>query len=206
MAALAWVLPAAAAAAGGETVILQLQILEGENAVFAASGRALKPITVRVTNEIGAPVAGVAVSFRLPEEGVTGIFQNGLRTDMVLSGADGKAVSPNIAWGPLAGPARLRVTAALDEARAGALVPVYVSADNVVAAGAAIAPQRFDSTPAPKLRKKRGWIRWVVAAVAAGGGAGIAMALAKKPGAATSAAGPAISVGQPTITVGGRLP
>jgi hypothetical protein len=107
--------------------------------VFAASSRALRPVTVRVTDEVGAPVAGVAVSFRLPEEGVTGIFQNALPTDLVLSGPDRRAVSPNITWGPLAGPARIRVTAALDEARAGLMVSAYVSADNVVAAGASTA-------------------------------------------------------------------
>ena len=206
---LAWTLPAARVA-WADTVILQLQILEGENAVFAASSRALKPVTVRLTNEIGAPVPGVAVSFRLPEEGVTGTFQNGLRTDMVLSGPDGKAVSPNIIWGPLAGPARLRVTAALEEARAGALVPVYVSGDNVIVAGAAISPQqtpRFDSAPAPTLKQKRRWSRWIVAA-AAGAGAGLVMTLVKTPGAGsstTTVSGPTVSIGQPTITVG-RLP
>ena len=195
----------------GETVILQLQVLEGEGRIFAALSRALKPITVRVTDETGAPVAGAAVSFRLPAEGVSGIFQNGLKTDMALSGPDGRAVSPNITWGPLAGQARLRVTAALEEARAGLLVPVYISADNVVVAGAAsasgaIAPQRFDPSPAPKLKMKRRWLKWVVA-VAGGVGAGVVFALVKKQGGSSSstAAGPAVSVGQPTISVG-RIP
>jgi len=178
--------------------------------VFAASSRALRPVTVRVTDEVGAPVAGVAVSFRLPEEGVTGIFQNALPTDLVLSGPDRRAVSPNITWGPLAGPARIRVTAALDEARAGLMVSAYVSADNVVAAGAStaatIAPQRFDPTPAPKLKKKRRWVKWAVAA-ASGIGAGVIISLVKRSGggAAPAAAGPPISIGQPTISVG-RFP
>ena len=196
--------------AWGDTVILQIQVLEGEGGVFPASGRALKPITVRVTSETGAPIGGAAVSFRLPEEGVTGIFQNGLKTDMVLSAPDGRAVSPNVTWGPLAGPARLRVTAALEEARAGVLVAVYVSADNIVVAGAssAIAPprQRFDPAAAPRLKKNRRWLRVMIAA-AGGAGAGVGLALARKPGAsAKPVTGPAISIGQPTISVGRTMP
>ncbi len=191
-------------AAWGDTVILQIQVLEGEGGVFPASGRALKPITVRVTSETGAPIAGAAVSFRLPEEGVTGIFQNGHKTDMVLSGPDGRAVSPNLTWGPLAGPARLRVTAALDEARAGVLVPVYISADNVVVAGAssAIAPQqrRFDPAATPRLKKNRRWLRLLIA-VAGGTAAGVGLALARKSGGGAKAVSvPAISIGQPTIS------
>ena len=201
-------------AARAETVILQLQVLEGEGGVFAASSRALRPVAVRVTDEIGAPVAGAAVSFRLPEDGVTGTFQNGLKTDLVLSGPDGRAVSPNVAWGPLAGPVRLRVTAAIGEARAGVMVAAYVSAGNIVVAGASsstpvmIAPQqRFDTAPVPKLKTKRRWVKWVVAA-AAGIGAVAVMSLARNPargGLAPSAGGPSISVGQPTISVG-RFP
>ena len=197
-------------AALGDTIILQIQVLEGEGGVFPTSGRTLRPITVRVTSETGAPIAGAAVSFRLPEEGVTGIFQNGLKTDMVLSAPDGRAVSPNITWGPLAGPARLRVTAALDEARAGVLVAVYVSADNVVVAGAssAIAPrqQRFDPVAAPRLKKNRRWLRLVIA-LAGGAGAGVGLALAQKSGdSAKTPASPAISIGQPTISVGRTMP
>ncbi len=208
--ALAWIL-SVPTTAWGDTVILQIQVLEGEGGVFPASGRALKPITVRVTSETGAPIAGAAVSFRLPEEGVTGIFQNGLKTDMVLSGPDGRAVSPNITWGPLAGPARLRVTAALDEARAGVLVAVYISADNVVVAGAsaAIAPQqqqRFDPAAAPRLKKNRRWLRLLIA-VAGGTAAGVGLAFAKKSGgSAKVVSGPAISIGQPTISIGRTLP
>ena len=202
-------------AAHGETIILQLQILEGEGAVFAASGRALKPVTVRVTDETGAPMAGAAVSFRLPEEGVTGVFQNGLKTDMALSGPDGRAVAPNIVWGPLAGPARLRVTAALDAARAGVLVPVFVAAaGNVVVAGASTAAameprQGLDPAPTPKLKSRRRWLKWVV--VAGGIGAGALAMFTMRHGRSgssttTTATGAAISIGQPSISVGGRTP
>jgi len=197
-----------------ETVILQLQVLEGEGGVFAASGRALKPATVRVTDETGAPIAGAAVSFRLPEEGVTGIFQNGLKTDLVLSGPDGRAVSPGITWGPLTGPAKLRITAAVAEARAGVLVPVYVSPGNVVVAGASpsmasLEPRRIDPATVPRLKKQRRWVRWVAAA-AIGIGTGVVIAFAGHSrgaggGSTAAAAGPPISIGAPSISVG-RIP
>jgi hypothetical protein len=207
---LAWLL--LMAAAHGDTVILQIHVLEGENGVFAASGRAVRPVTVRVTSETGAPVAGVAVSFRLPEDGVTGTFQNGLRTDMVLSGPDGRAVAPNIAWGPLAGQARIRVTAALEQARAGVLVPVYVSAaggENTVVAGAAagggggrpVWVEQQPNQPQPQLRRTGSRTRWILA-LAGGLGAGAAFALVKKPGASAAAAAPPLSVGQPSISIG----
>lgn len=209
----------------GETVILQIHVLEGEGGVFPAAARAVRPLTVRVTDETGAPREGIAVTFRLPEEGVTGLFQNGLKTDLVLTAPDGKAVSPNITWGAMAGPVRIRVTAARDDARAGVLVPVYVStlsADGgggTLVAGAAIAPGaapiRVESAGGggggggggPKLKSRKGWVRLVGIAAAAGVGGGLALAMssrgraASSPGAAAASAIP-ISIGQPTITVG----
>lgn len=198
-----------------ETVILQIQVLEGDGGVFTAASRAVRPMTVRVTDETGAPREGVAVTFRLPEEGVTGHFQNGLKTDLVLTSADGRAVSPNITWGPMAGPVRVRVTAARDDARAGVLVPVYVAmspadGSGTLVAGAAIAPGAApirvegNKPNGPKLKSRRSWVRVAGVAAAAGVGSGLALSLAKRgrvaPGA-TAAAIP-ISIGQPTITIG----
>lgn len=200
--------------AGAETVILQIQIMEGEGAVFPAASKSLRPVTVRVTDETGAPLSGVAVSFRLPEEGVTGTFQNGLKTDLAMTSAEGKAISPNIQWGPMAGPVRLRVTAAKDDARAGAFVPLYLSSsaatpENMVVAGAAIAPQvapvRVDGVAGtPKLKSRKGWVRVVAIAAAAGAGGGLALTKAGRKAAPTQTAGllPAVSIGQPSITVG----
>ena len=212
-AALAWLMMAVPVTVWGETVILQLQVLEGEGGVFAASSRALKPLTVRVTDEAGAPVPGAAVSFRLPEDGVSGVFQNGLKTDLVLSGPDGRATSPTIAWGPLAGPVRIRVTAALEQVRAGVLVAAYVAAaGNVMAVGAsssnAIAPQQqrvSSPTAAPTQRlKKRSWAMWIaVAAIGIGGGVAVALLRHPRTGSPSSSASPPIiSIGQPTISVG----
>jgi preprotein translocase subunit Sec61beta len=156
------------------------------------------------------------VSFRLAEEGVSGEFANGLRTELVLTGVDGRAVCPAISWGAFAGPGRLRVTAAQGEARAGILVPYYLSADpslalppgQVVVAGSAVAPQvqpvRMREAPGPKVKKKRRWVRWV-ASIAVGVGGGLALGLVRRGGGGRAAevAGPGVSIGVPTITVGG---
>ncbi|MEZ5403499.1 MAG: hypothetical protein R2729_27720 [Bryobacteraceae bacterium] len=124
---LALMLAAALPHAAAQTAILQLQILEGEGAVHAAGGKALRPITVQVTDETGKPVNGAAVSFRLPEEGVTGTFANGLKTSLLLTGPDGRVTEWSIRWGSATGPTRVRVTAAKDLARAGAMVGQYVA-------------------------------------------------------------------------------
>jgi hypothetical protein len=60
--------------------IIQLRVIEGEGAVYAPGSRATRGITVQVTDETGQPLEGVAVSFRLPEEGAGGTFASGLRT------------------------------------------------------------------------------------------------------------------------------
>lgn len=200
--------------------ILQIFVKDGENGVFAASGRSTRPFAVCVTSETGAPVPGIAVSFRLAEEGVSGEFSNGLRTELVLTGADGRAVCPAISWGAFAGPGRLRVTAAQGEARAGVLVPYHLSADpslaspptgQVVVAGSAVAPQvqplriRESGGPTPKVKKKRRWVRWVTS-IAAGVGGGLALGLVRRGGGGsrvTEAVGPGVSLGVYTINVVG---
>jgi hypothetical protein len=185
-----------------ETAILQLQVLEGESAVQKAGARSPRPITVQVTDETGRPVENVAVSFRLPEEQVTGLFASGLRTEIVVSGADGRASIWGIHWGVAPGPVRIRVTAAKDQARAGTVVNQYVSESVVVAD----APSRGT----PGLVSGRGSGKWKWALIAAGvAGGGLAAGMARNKGSNGSSGPPpaaaavtAVQVGPPTITVG----
>src|SRR5712692_3112741 len=60
---------------------LQIKIIEGEGAVHEAGSRQSRPLTVEVTDEIGTPVAGAAVSFLLPDDGPGGVFSNQFITD-----------------------------------------------------------------------------------------------------------------------------
>jgi hypothetical protein len=104
-----------------------LKVVEGEGAVHASGGRAVKPLIVEVTDETGHPVVGAAVSFHFPEQGPSGIFFNGLRTDVVISDTAGRATVRGFQLNHNAGSFQIRITAAKDQARAGIISTQYVS-------------------------------------------------------------------------------
>ena len=85
----------ACAVTSNATVIVQLKVLEGEGTVYRTGSRAARGLTVLVTDESGKPVADAAVSFRLPDEGASGVFSSGLKTEVVTTGPDGRAT----VWG-----------------------------------------------------------------------------------------------------------
>jgi hypothetical protein len=195
-----------------ETVILRIQSIQGDGAVHTAGTRSPRPAAVLVTDETGAPVSGAMVSFRLPEDGASGTFLNGMRTDVTVTGADGVANAPGILWGSLAGPAKLRVTAAKDQARAGLLTEFFVALPGG-GGGGSMAGQRMPTTGATPVARVRGasgraW-RWLLP-VAAGGAAALALGVTRQSqsaggpasaGQATAAAA-ALTIGAPSITIG----
>ena len=67
---------------GQEPALLQIRIIEGEGAVHTVGTRASQALVLRITDESGRPVPGASVSFRLPDEGPSGTFQTGLRTEV----------------------------------------------------------------------------------------------------------------------------
>ena len=150
--------------------LLQIQVLEGEGAVYGARTRAGRPVSVQVTDETGRPVEGVAVSFRLPEEEPSGLFGNGLKTELVISGKDGKASVWGIQWGATPGPLRLRVTASKDAARAGIFVSQYLMEAKDWAAGGERATARPGSGGAPRIGRGKLITATLLAAGAVAGG------------------------------------
>jgi hypothetical protein len=112
---------------GAQVATVQLKVVEGEGAVHASGGRAVKPLIVEVTDETGHPVVGAAVSFHFPEQGPSGIFFNGLRTDVVISDTAGRATVRGFQLNHNAGSFQIRITAAKDQARAGIISTQYVS-------------------------------------------------------------------------------
>jgi hypothetical protein len=112
---------------GAQVAIVQLKVVEGDGVVHTAGGRAVKPLIVEVTDETGHPVAGAAVSFHFPEQGPSGIFINGLRTDVVISDAVGRATVRGFQLNHNPGTFQIRITAAKDQARAGIISTQSIS-------------------------------------------------------------------------------
>jgi len=186
-----------------ELAILHLKVIEGEGAVHVAGSRSTTPLTVQVTDEVGRPVEGATVSFRLPVSGPGGVFATGLLTEVLVTGPDGRAGVSGIRWGSEPGPVRIRITAVRGQARAGIISEQFLVEPATVA------------RPAPGKRRpsmSSGQGRWLTVAIVAAGAAagGLALGLAgKTPSQAASAAGVAaaaqtssVEIGAPTIRIG----
>jgi len=130
-----------------QVAVLQIKVLEGEGAVHPAGARIAHPLTVEVTDETGRPVAGAAVSFQLPPEGPSGLFSNGLRTDLILTDAAGRASIHSVQLNRTGGQFRIRITAVKEQARAGAVSTQFIGENrsgapaNTAKAGPAAPPR-----------------------------------------------------------------
>lgn len=181
--------------AAAQVAILHIQVIDGEGEVHAPGSRDTRALTVAVTDEIGRPVPAASVSFHLPEEGPSGLFANGLRTEVVIADARGRARAPALRWNRVAGRLQIRVIASKEQARAGIVSFQYIT-------GIESARERGGSTA----RISRHRALWITLAALAGGGAAAGV-LATQAGAARTPAAaaivtPTVSVGAPTVTVG----
>jgi len=185
------------AAEGLEPVIVQIRVIRGAGAVHTIGSKTSAGLTVEVTNEIGKPVEGAAVNFRLPSKGPGGQFSNGLNTDLAITDPAGRATVSGMKWNTTPGPLEIRVTAAKGHARAGIVVPQYLSERPSAAKSA--------PPPAEVPNPGRKWVK--VAVIVAGAAAGSVVAgLAfgrRSSSAPEPASPPALSVGTPVITIGG---
>jgi len=191
------VLPVLLAAQGP---LLQIQVIEGEGAVHLAGSRVSKSLSVRVADELGRPVKGALVSFRLPEEGPSGVFANGLSTEVVLTGEDGVVSAPAIRWNRQAGPFHVRVAAVKDQSRAGTAVSQNLS-EHLAAKGTepGTSESRSHKSSHSKLRGK-----WVIIGLVAAGAAAAGFTTgwtAQRGPQATTTTTPA-RIGTPTISIG----
>jgi len=179
-------------AAAAQVGILQIRVVEGEGALHAPGSRSSKPLAVLVSDETGHPVAGVAVTLHMPDDGPGGSF-GGLPTALVITGADGRAAVRNFQVNRTPGRFEIRITAAKGPVRAGALSFQYITEGGAGTASAGV----------------RGRRKWVVVALAAAGaiGGGIAAtAGGSRSAAGGNAAAPVtaspVGIGTPVITVG----
>ncbi len=184
-----------AALMAAQATLLQIRVVEGEGTVHMAGSRS-PGLTVEITDEVGRPVSGAVVSLRLPEDGPSGAFADGNATEILVTGADGRAATRPIRWNRIPGPVQIRITAVRDRLRAGTVVSQYLN-DPDAKGGAPAAPVAVRS----KTRSK--WMK--VALIAAGAaGVGFATGVAAR-GERKSAAEPppaaSVQIGPPTITI-----
>ena len=173
--------------------------------VYASGARSLRPLTVHITDETGRAVAGAAVSFRLPEEGASGVFSNGLRTELAISDAAGRATVRNLQLNRTPGSFRIRVTASRELSRAGTVIQQSITGAGATAFAAPPMAQGLrpsSELPAAGSKSRRKWAA-VVALVAAGVGGGLAAGVARHSKVATrTPAEPPVTIGTPSISLG----
>jgi hypothetical protein len=168
--------------------LLQIEVVAGEGAVHPAGSRGSPNLVVRVTDELGAPVAGAIVSFRLPDDGPGGAFASGLATEITNTGPDGRAAAPPVRWNHVHGALEIRVTAAKEGTRAGTAVLQHISERPASAQRRLRAPGR----------------KWLYIFAIAGGGAAAGILGARAGGGSRPAgASPAdVEIGAPSVIIG----
>jgi len=208
-----------------QIAVLQIKVVEGEGAVRPAGARISHPLTVEITDDTGHPVPGAAVSFQLPPDGPGGLFSNGLRTDLVITDTAGRASIHAVQLNRNAGQYQIRITAAKDQLRAGAVSTQYIGEGKAAppqppqqqppqqqtqtqqpgqpAKGKAPYVERSPSiTPTTAKMGSGSHKKWIViAALAAGGGAALA-AVSHSGSHSSTVSSSVVSIGSPIITVG----
>jgi hypothetical protein len=185
-------------AAQNDPAILQIRIVEGEGTVYPIGSRATRGITVQVTDETGKPVDSAAVSFRLPDDGPSGTFSSGMRTEIISTAADGRANVWGMQWNRTTGPLEVRITAAKGQARAGTVCGLVLT-NALVAAEPRITGR--DKTASGGWRSHRKiWIGVGIAAAAFVSVAAISSRGTPSPIAAAGVNAP--KIGTPTIIIG----
>lgn len=144
--------------ATAQVASLQIQVIEGEGGAHAPGSRSKRPLVVLIRDEAGQRVSGAAVSFHLPEEGPSGLFSNGLRTDVATSDKQGRATPRALHWNRVPGRLQIRIIASKEQVRAG-IVSVQLIAQPALQARRGSAAVQGS---------RRGW-KWALLALAAVG-------------------------------------
>lgn len=78
-----------AAAADDFSGLKNIRIVEGQGQKYALGSRATRGVMVEITDDLGKPVEGATVTFRLPDH-AGGVFSNGSKTEVAASRANGQ--------------------------------------------------------------------------------------------------------------------
>jgi hypothetical protein len=98
-------------AAQAQAPKLNIDIIEGEDAINNIRQRTAREPIVEVTDENHKPIAGALVLFALPGGGPGGTFANGVTTLSVTTDVQGRAVATGFQPNSVAGKFEIRVTA-----------------------------------------------------------------------------------------------
>lgn len=188
--------------------LIQMRIIEGDGAVHTIGTRSSQPLVLFLSDESGRAVIGASVAARLPDEGPSGTFLNGLRSEIAITGPDGRVAIRGIQWGRLPGSVQIRITASMRDARAGIVSTQYVSEPagsfpkRTADSGS---PARPPARMEPPSRSKWLLFATLVGAAAAGGVVAAANSGGRSaPNAPPASSQPPISIGNPSISIGSR--
>ena len=210
------------------TLLICLCRLDAAGLEVKVSAPSRESISAVAVDGAGRPVARAVVAFQLPAEGPGGRFANGLATEIVVAGPDGKAEVKGIHWDLGVSSVPVRVNASFQGERAATVFewrspsapPVPVVSKAEPAQPGTVAPAARPTVRAadpdlevPVYRGGSGWGKrlLVIAAVAGGAAAGGMWARQRGIGGSSSGTGgpaaavvttPSITIGAPIITVG----
>ena len=177
-----WCLPVR----GQTPTSLRIVIVEGEGAINNVKQRVNREPIVLVEDENHKPVAGVSVTFFLPNQGPGGTFANGTNSLTTATNAQGQAVARGIRFNNQAGSMEIRVAASI----AGQTASAIITQTNVLGSATSGGSAGGMSRTAKIL---------IVAAIV-GGGAALGVLATHRGGSTTATPSTTITPG--TVTVG----
>ncbi len=165
-----------------EPTKLNISILEGEGSINNIRQRVAREAMVQVDDENHKPVAGVAVTFFLPEHGASGVFSNGGRSLTVMTDNTGRAVALGMVPNKVAGDVQIRVVARFKSLDANTVIHEQNAVATAAAAGGAISGKVL-----------------AIILIAAAGVAGGVVAATRGGGSPTPTPTVTITAGPPTV-------
>ena len=182
-----------------QTSLLRVRAIDNNGADRRAGSRSAG-LAVEVTDGLGQPVPGAVVTVRLPDDGPSGSFANGLNSAILTTGADGRASTSPISWNRLVGTAEIRITAVSGRLRAGTVAACRLSEPEPKKPAVAPEPERHGARVIVKQHASGGGghLKWILIGAAAAGGAVAALGL--RGGGSQGASGSAGGGGTGSVT------
>ncbi len=155
-----------------------------------------------VTDAAGKPVEHASVTFLLPDQGPSGVFNSGQRNQVVTTSPDGRATVWGMQWNKTPGTVEFRITAVKDQERAGILATQYLKDSSAFQTAAVQTPAEEAGGQGVFTAAHKGHAKYLLIGILAGGAAAAGMAFARSHSSSTTSATPTLTIGTPSILVG----